>query len=104
MTRTMIRTRHLDMWSVSGDREVARYLAVHMGAMNLWDGVDVTPCRKSTWTSSRRQIGISCIANHPNIFGGLGKTWLHEQHDASAKVGVKVGRSLLDEGADVDEQ
>ena len=44
------------------------------------------------------------IANHPNIFGGLGRTWLHEQHDASAKVGAKVVRSLLDEGADVDEQ
>ena len=43
MTRKMAGTRLSWTWGLSAGTAVARYLARHIGAMDLWDSMDVTP-------------------------------------------------------------
>jgi len=89
----------LDVAHVSGNRQVARYLANHMGVMDLSDGMDVTPLDENPHNlvpdAALTPVGST---ENPNIFGGLWKNWLHF---ASAEGNVEAVRSLLDKGVDV---
>lgn len=78
----------LDVGSVSKNRKVARYLTGHIRALDLWGRMDVAPLDENPHSlAPDARLASVGTAKHPNISGGLGKTWLY---DAYAERNVEV--------------
>jgi len=92
----------LDVALVSGNRQVARYLASHMGIMDLPDGMDVTPLDENPHNLvSDAALASVGIAENTNILGGL---WKPSLHFASAEGNVEALRVLLSECVGINER
>ena len=92
----------LDVALASGRRQVTRYLANHMGIMDPFDGVVIDPLDNSPNNLiPDAPLTSSGISKHIYPHGRPNPSSLH---NACAEGAVEDVRSLLDQGADINER
>jgi ankyrin repeat protein len=91
----------LDVASAGGNRQVTKYLAEHMGVMDLWDGMDTAPLEERPQNLDAG-AAISPASKEPtNTCGGGEGISLHA---ACEDGNFDVVQALLDHGANVNER